>query len=81
MLTELRALPVSKSITLGTPDADGVGRAGILDRVGELVDECVAVGEDRGAQGRLGEHAVLEDGDRDLGPADISTPIKRSPTL
>ena len=52
-------------------DADGVGRAGVLDRLGELVDERVAVGEDRGAQDRLGEHAVLEDGDRDLGPADI----------
>ena len=55
----------------GQPDADRVGRAGVLDGLDQLIDERIAARQDRRAQDRLGEHAVLEDGDRDLGASDI----------
>ena len=71
MLTELRARACFEVDDARHADADGVGRAGVLDRLGELIDERVAAGEERRAQNRLGEHAVLEDGDRDLGATDI----------
>ena len=38
-LTEWRAVPVAKSIDRRHADADGVGGAGALDQLGELVDE------------------------------------------
>ena len=71
MFTDERAVPVSKSMTDGQPDADRVGRARGLDRVDELLDERVRARQVGRAQLGVGQRPVLEDGDGDLRPADV----------
>ena len=57
-------------------DADGVGRAGALDQLGELVDQPLGAVEDGRAQGRLGELVPSSTATETLVPP-TSTPMNR----
>jgi RNA polymerase sigma-70 factor (ECF subfamily) len=61
-------------------DADGVGRAGVLDRLGQLLDERLAVGQAVGRRTGSESTPSSRTATETLVPP-TSTPIKRSPTL